>query len=102
MSLHQYPWYPGTGAADERGAGNVFNVPRPPGLPRQRYVRDLLDAVDAALAGWEGGPDVLLVSAGFDSLAGALPGVDVISIGALTHSAAAADLSLTVSPARRG
>jgi nicotinate-nucleotide pyrophosphorylase (carboxylating) len=31
----------------------------------------------------------------------ALPGVDVISIGALTHSAPAADLSLTVRPARR-
>jgi nicotinate-nucleotide pyrophosphorylase (carboxylating) len=32
----------------------------------------------------------------------ALPGVDVISIGALTHSAPAADLSLTVRPARNG
>jgi nicotinate-nucleotide pyrophosphorylase (carboxylating) len=31
----------------------------------------------------------------------AVPGVDVISIGALTHSAPAADLSLTVQPARR-
>jgi nicotinate-nucleotide pyrophosphorylase (carboxylating) len=31
----------------------------------------------------------------------ALPGVDVISIGALTHSAPAADLSLTVKPVRR-
>lgn len=31
----------------------------------------------------------------------ALPGVDVISIGALTHSAPAADLSLTIRPARR-
>jgi nicotinate-nucleotide pyrophosphorylase (carboxylating) len=30
----------------------------------------------------------------------AIPGVDVISIGALTHSAAAVDLSLTVRPAR--
>jgi acetoin utilization deacetylase AcuC-like enzyme len=68
VSLHQSPWYPGTGAATERGVGNVFNVPRPPGLPRATYVRDLLDAVDAALAGWV--PDVLLVSAGFDSLAG--------------------------------
>ena len=68
VSLHQSPWYPGTGAADERGVGNVFNVPRPPGLPRQTYVRDLLTAVDAALAGWR--PDLLLVSAGFDSLAG--------------------------------
>jgi len=68
VSMHQYPWYPGTGAADERGVGNVFNVPRPPGLPRQRYVADLLAAVDAAIDGWR--PDLLLVSAGFDSLAG--------------------------------
>ena len=31
----------------------------------------------------------------------ALPGVDVISVGALTHSAPAADLSLTILPSRR-
>lgn len=68
VSMHQYPWYPGTGAADERGVGNIFNVPRPPGLPRAQYVRDLLDAVDAALADWT--PDALLISAGFDSLHG--------------------------------
>ncbi len=68
VSMHQYPWYPGTGAEHERGVGNVFNVPRPPGLPREVYVRDLLAAVDAALVGWR--PDCLLVSAGFDSLAG--------------------------------
>src|SRR3989454_6506367 len=68
VSMHQYPWYPGTGAEDERGVGNVFNVPRPPGLPRQVYARDLLAAVDAALEGWP--PDLLLVSAGFDSLNG--------------------------------
>ena len=68
VSLHQYPWYPGTGAAEERGVGNVFNVPRPPGLPRDVYVRDLLAAVDAALDGWR--TDLLLVSAVFDSLAG--------------------------------
>jgi len=68
VSMHQYPWYPGTGAEDERGVGNVFNVPRPPGLPRQLYARDLLTAVDAALEGWP--PDLLLVSAGFDSLNG--------------------------------
>ena len=68
VSLHQYPWYPGTGAAAERGVGNVFNVPRPPGLPRAQYVRDLLDAVDSALTDWT--PDALLISAGFDSLDG--------------------------------
>ncbi|HEU5320664.1 MAG TPA: histone deacetylase, partial [Methylomirabilota bacterium] len=26
VSLHQFPWYPGTGLASERGVGNVFNV----------------------------------------------------------------------------
>jgi len=68
VSMHQYPWYPGTGSADERGVGNVFNVPRPGGLPRAVYARDFLAGVDAALAQWR--PDVLLISAGFDSLAG--------------------------------
>jgi acetoin utilization deacetylase AcuC-like enzyme len=46
----------------------VFNVPRPGGLPRAVYVRDFLAGVDAALAHWS--PDILLISAGFDSLAG--------------------------------
>src|SRR6266436_6123863 len=68
VSIHQYPWYPGTGAEDERGVGNIFNVPRPPGLPRGQYVGDLLAAVDAATDAWP--PDLLLVSAGFDSLQG--------------------------------
>ncbi|HXG97742.1 MAG TPA: histone deacetylase [Gemmatimonadales bacterium] len=68
VSMHQDPWYPGTGAADERGVGNVFNIPRPGGLPRAVYARDFLAGVDAALAQWS--PDMLLISAGFDSLAG--------------------------------
>ena len=68
VSMHQYPWYPGTGAETERGVGNVFNIPRPGGLPREAYAHDLLAGVEAALAGWQ--PDILLISAGFDSLAG--------------------------------
>ena len=68
VSMHQYPWYPGTGAEDERGVGNVFNIPRPGGLTRAVYARDFLAGVDAALSGWE--PDILLISAGFDSLNG--------------------------------
>src|SRR5256885_616001 len=56
------------GGGRGRGGGNVFTVPRRRGLERGRYVRDLLAGVDAALAGWR--PDLLIVSAGFDSLAG--------------------------------
>ena len=50
------------------------------------------------------GRAIVEVSGGvrFDTLRDyALPSVDVISIGALTHSAPAADLSLTIQPARR-
>jgi acetoin utilization deacetylase AcuC-like enzyme len=68
ISLHQWPWYPGTGAASERGVGNVFNVPRPPGLPPERYVADLEAAVGQALIHWS--PDLLIVSAGYDSMRG--------------------------------
>ena len=68
VSLHQHPWYPGTGMADERGVGNVFNVPRGPGLAASLYVDDLWAAIMAAGADWE--PDLILVSAGFDAMAG--------------------------------
>lgn len=68
VSLHQWPLYPGTGRAEERGVGNVFNVPRPPGLPRSRYVDDLDAAVAEAVRGWT--PDLVVLSAGFDALAG--------------------------------
>ena len=68
VSLHQWPWYPGTGAAGERGVGNVFNVPRPPGLPPERYVADLWEAIVEATTGWL--PDVVLLSAGYDAMQG--------------------------------
>ncbi|HEY5441690.1 MAG TPA: histone deacetylase [Gemmatimonadaceae bacterium] len=69
VSMHQWPWYPGTGAADDRGPhDNVWNVPLAGGLPRERYVDALLRAVDAAAAGFT--PDLVLLSAGFDSMAG--------------------------------
>lgn len=68
VSLHQWPLYPGTGRAEERGVGNIFNLPRPPGLPGERYVGDLLEGVERATDGWQ--PDLLLISAGFDALAG--------------------------------
>ncbi len=68
VSLHQHPLYPGTGRSEERGVGNVFNVPRPPGLPRATYLADLNTAVDEATSGWE--PELVLISAGFDAMAG--------------------------------
>ncbi|MDB4881368.1 MAG: hypothetical protein JWL95_134 [Gemmatimonadetes bacterium] len=69
VSMHQWPWYPGTGAASDRGPhDNVWNVPLPGGLPRERYVDSFLRAVDAASAGFT--PDLVLLSAGFDSMAG--------------------------------
>ena len=69
VSMHQWPWYPGTGAADDRGPHDtVWNVPLEGGLPPVRYVDALLRAVDAAAVGFT--PDLVLLSAGFDSMAG--------------------------------
>jgi acetoin utilization deacetylase AcuC-like enzyme len=69
VSMHQWPWYPGTGAADDRGPHrSVWNVPMAAGLEPSVYVDALLGAVDRATVGWT--PDLVLISAGFDSLRG--------------------------------
>ncbi len=69
VSMHQWPWYPGTGAADDRGPHrSVWNVPMAAGLPAATYVDALTRAIDAATTAWL--PDLILLSAGFDSLKG--------------------------------
>jgi acetoin utilization deacetylase AcuC-like enzyme len=69
VSMHQWPWYPGTGAATDRGPLNtVWNIPMPPGLEAKQYVDAFERGVDRATAGFV--PDLILISAGFDSLAG--------------------------------
>lgn len=69
VSMHQWPWYPGTGAAEDRGPHrSVWNVPMRAGLPPTAYVDALRSAIDAAVAGFT--PDLVMISAGFDSLAG--------------------------------
>lgn len=69
VSMHQWPWYPGTGAADDRGPhGTVWNIPMPGGLSPETYIEALEGGIDAATVGFV--PDLILVSAGFDSLAG--------------------------------
>jgi acetoin utilization deacetylase AcuC-like enzyme len=71
-STHQYPFYPGTGAASERGrgAGEGFtvNVPLPAGTDDPAYESALEQQILPALRAFQ--PDVLLVSAGFDAWQG--------------------------------
>jgi acetoin utilization deacetylase AcuC-like enzyme len=66
VSSQQMPLWPGTGAAEERGAhDNVVNLPLPPGSDgtrmRAAYERDVLPRLDAFR------PELVLVSAGFDA-----------------------------------
>jgi acetoin utilization deacetylase AcuC-like enzyme len=68
VSMHQDGWWPGTGLVTERGVGNIFNLPMPPQLPPARYVEALWDGVVAATTGWR--PDLVLISAGYDGMAG--------------------------------
>jgi acetoin utilization deacetylase AcuC-like enzyme len=69
VSLHQYPFYPGTGAIDEVGAGEglgtTVNLPMPAGASGDAY-RAAIDEVVGPLAE-RFGPTWLLLSAGFDA-----------------------------------
>ena len=88
VSMHQWPWYPGTGAAEDRGPhGTIWNLPLPAGLPRVEYVETLERGIDAACKGFV--PELILISAGFDSLAGDPLGgftLEVDDFEALTRS----------------
>jgi acetoin utilization deacetylase AcuC-like enzyme len=69
ISMHQSPWYPGTGAASDRGPRrSVWNVPMPGHLAPERYVAALQSAVDEATRDFI--PGLVMISAGFDCLAG--------------------------------
>ena len=72
LSLHQAPHYPGTGGADERGEGSgegyTLNVPLQSGTPRTEYRERFEEAVGRARERFS--PDFVLVSAGFDVMAG--------------------------------
>jgi acetoin utilization deacetylase AcuC-like enzyme len=65
-STHQYPFYPGTGGAGERGAhGNVLNVPLSSGSDDRVFLGAWEKKIGPALAAFK--PELLLVSAGFDA-----------------------------------
>jgi acetoin utilization deacetylase AcuC-like enzyme len=69
ISLHQWPFYPGTGAAWERGrgagTGTTLNVPLPHGTTDRDYLKafetKVLPEIDAYA------PEFILISAGFDA-----------------------------------
>jgi acetoin utilization deacetylase AcuC-like enzyme len=72
FSTHQSPWYPGTGAASETGsgdgAGKTLNCPLPAGSGREAIFAAFHDLLLPALDAFS--PDLILLSAGFDSRAG--------------------------------
>ena len=69
ISLHQYPFYPGTGSRAEqgigRGKGATLNVPLPAGTGEEGYRAAFHDEVLPALDDFR--PALLIISAGFDA-----------------------------------
>src|SRR5262249_20274583 len=63
-SIHEFPCYPGTGAANV--GDNCFNYPVPPNTPREAYRQILQRALDDLK---KFRPDLIAVSAGFDAYA---------------------------------
>ena len=64
VSMHQWPFYPGTGGPGESDATTV-NVPLPAGSSDEDYLRAFDRIVEPAVQAFE--PELLLVSAGFDA-----------------------------------
>jgi acetoin utilization deacetylase AcuC-like enzyme len=69
VSLHRYPFYPGTGAAEERGSGEgegfTLNVPLAGGSDDDTYRRSMEEVVEPAVSDFA--PEIVLISAGFDA-----------------------------------
>jgi acetoin utilization deacetylase AcuC-like enzyme len=63
VSLHQWPFYPGSGGPDEQGE-TLLNIPLAAGTADAGYLQAFAAAEDA-IRGFE--PELLLVSAGFDA-----------------------------------
>jgi len=72
FNTHQSPWYPGTGARNERGEGRgegmILNCPFPAGSGRKEILGAFQDQLISAAD--EIKPELVLISAGFDSRAG--------------------------------
>ncbi len=72
LSLHQAPFFPGTGGAEERGGGRgegtTRNIPLPAGTASAEYLVRFDQGLNQAEAEFD--PDFILVSAGYDGLAG--------------------------------
>ncbi len=68
FSTHEYPFYPGTGSSEERGAGKgynfTYNVPMPTGSGDESYIRVYSEILPQLM--YEFSPEFVLVSAGYD------------------------------------
>jgi acetoin utilization deacetylase AcuC-like enzyme len=64
-STHQMPLYPGTGAKDETGVGNIVNAPLAPRTGSDLFREAIRSRVLPAIDKFQ--PDLIIVSAGFDA-----------------------------------
>lgn len=64
-STHQMPLYPGTGAASERGVGNIVNAPLRPMSGSEQFRKAFSTIILPALESFR--PEFVIISAGFDA-----------------------------------
>jgi acetoin utilization deacetylase AcuC-like enzyme len=69
LSIHRYPFYPGTGARDETGSGpglgRIMNIPLPYGTARSEYQAAFRSGLEKLADRIR--PELVLISAGFDA-----------------------------------
>lgn len=100
VSLHQWPFFPGSGGPDS-GDETIVNVPLPAGSGDPEYARAFRAIVEPAVRSFE--PDLLIVSAGFDAhIDDPLAGMRVSAAGFTEMAARCAQLAPRVAAVLEG
>ncbi|MFQ5863432.1 MAG: histone deacetylase [Candidatus Brocadiales bacterium] len=69
LSLHRWPFYPGTGGENERGSGQgdgfTINIPIREGTSPKEYIQSFKNVMNESVLAFD--PEFVIISAGFDT-----------------------------------
>ena len=86
LSTHRWPFYPGSGAAQEEGGGNLVNIPLSAGTSSEEFLLNFEKGLEQAVSKLR--PEFVLISCGFDAYRGdpiGGLGLSAEDYGTLTH-----------------
>jgi acetoin utilization deacetylase AcuC-like enzyme len=91
-STHEFPLFPGTGAEEETGVGNIYNAPIKSGINGTEFFKIFESKILKPLDKFK--PEVILISAGFDAhIRDPLAGINLVSEDYFTITKKIVDLA---------